>query len=65
MDHTFWTQAVLAQRGKFPIPVVPFVRVTRGFPKTSVFGKASLKFKEKTAFWLVFPEPLPKLTEFW
>jgi hypothetical protein len=36
-----------------------------GFPKTSVFGKATLDFEEKAAFKTLFPELFPKLTEFW
>jgi hypothetical protein len=37
----------------------------RGFPKTSVFGKATLDLEEKADFWPLFPKPFPKLTEFW
>ncbi|MDR2375610.1 MAG: hypothetical protein LBD96_04130 [Treponema sp.] len=37
----------------------------RGFPKTSVFGKATLDLEEKADFWPLFPKLFPKLTEFW
>jgi hypothetical protein len=37
----------------------------RGFPKTSVFGKASLDLYEKAGLRPLFPELFPKLTEFW
>ena len=37
----------------------------RGFPKTSVFGKATLDLEEKAAFKPLFPKPFPKLTGFW
>jgi hypothetical protein len=36
-----------------------------GFPKTSVFGKATLDLEEKADFWPLFPKPFPKLTGFW
>jgi hypothetical protein len=39
--------------------------VSRGFPKTSVFGKATLNLEEKAAFKPLFPELFPKLTGFW
>jgi hypothetical protein len=39
--------------------------IARGFSKTSVFGKSTLDLTEKLSFWTVFPEPFPKLTEFW
>jgi hypothetical protein len=31
----------------------------RGFPKTSVLGKATLDLEEKADFWPLFPKPLP------
>jgi hypothetical protein len=37
----------------------------RGFPKTSVFGKATLDLWEKAGFRPLFQEPFTKLTEFW
>ena len=40
-------------------------RVNRGFPKTSVLGKATLDLMEKTAKRRFFQELFPKLTEFW
>jgi hypothetical protein len=40
-------------------------RIMRGFPKTSVFGKATLDLEEKADFWPLFPKLFPKLTEFW
>ena len=39
--------------------------ITRGFSKTSVFGKATLDLNEKSGFRPIFQEPFPKLTEFW
>jgi hypothetical protein len=39
-------------------------RADLSFPKTSVFGKATLDLHEKAAFGLLFPKPFPKLTEF-
>jgi hypothetical protein len=37
----------------------------RGFPKTSVFGKATVDLGEKADFRPLFPKPFPKLTGFW
>jgi hypothetical protein len=37
----------------------------RGFPKTSVFGKATLDLEGKVDFCPLFPKLFPKLTEFW
>jgi hypothetical protein len=55
------------------LPVEAMLRISfivyRGFPKTSVFGKATLDLdldlEEKADFWPLFPKPFPKLTEFW
>ncbi|MDR2377122.1 MAG: hypothetical protein LBD96_11880, partial [Treponema sp.] len=41
------------------------ILIIRGFPKTSVFGKATLDLEEKADFWPLFPKLFPKLTEFW
>jgi hypothetical protein len=38
---------------------------SRSFPKTSVFGKATLDLLEKAGFRPLFRKPFPKLTEFW
>jgi hypothetical protein len=37
----------------------------RGFPKTSVFGKATLDLWEKAGSRPLFQKPFTKLTEFW
>jgi hypothetical protein len=37
----------------------------RGFPKTSVFGKAALILREKAGLRPLFREPFPKPTGLW
>jgi hypothetical protein len=34
------------------------------FPKTEIFGKATLDLAEKADFWPLFPKPFPKPTGF-
>ncbi|MDR2068810.1 MAG: hypothetical protein LBP71_02960 [Spirochaetaceae bacterium] len=44
---------------------IRFFLITRGFPKTSVFGKATLDLWEKAGFRPLFQEHFLKPTGFW
>jgi hypothetical protein len=42
-----------------------FICYNQGFPKTSVFGKATLNLPEKAGLGPLFPKLFPKPTGFW
>jgi hypothetical protein len=63
-ERSVLVDACSIRRISSPI-AISFYNLHRGFPKTSVFGKASLNFPEKAGFRPLFPKLFRKPTGFW